>query len=65
MASVPSRIVGLVETFEQHVEAYRSQQYNETQLHREFIDPFFEQLSWDVANKASYDCRGIDGAVCR
>jgi hypothetical protein len=37
MANVPSRVVELVETFEQHVEAYRSQQYNETQLRREFI----------------------------
>ncbi len=35
MASVPSRVVELVETFEQHIEAYRSQQYNEAQLRRE------------------------------
>jgi len=54
MANVPSRVVELVETFEQHVEAYRSQQYNETQLRREFIDPFFEELGWDVTNKAGY-----------
>jgi hypothetical protein len=37
MADVPSRVVELVETFEQHIEAYRSQQYNEAQLRREFI----------------------------
>jgi len=54
MADVPSRVVELVETFEQHIEAYRSQQYNETQLRREFIDPFFEALGWDVTNKAGY-----------
>jgi len=54
MADVPSRVVELVETFEQHIEAYRSQQYNETQVRREFIDPFFEALGWDVPNKAGY-----------
>jgi Eco57I restriction-modification methylase/TaqI-like C-terminal specificity domain/Type I restriction enzyme R protein N terminus (HSDR_N) len=54
MANAPSRVVELVKTFERHVEAYRSQQYNETQLRREFIDPLFEQLGWDVSNKAGY-----------
>ena len=54
MADVPSRVTELVETFDQHIEAYRSQQYNETQLRREFIDPFFEELGWDVTNKAGY-----------
>jgi type I restriction-modification system DNA methylase subunit len=44
----------LVERFERNIEAYRSPAYNETQLRREFIDPFFEALSWDVANKAGY-----------
>jgi len=52
MCSVPSRVVELIETFGRNVEAYHSQQYNETQLRREFIDPFFEELGWDVTNKA-------------
>jgi type I restriction-modification system DNA methylase subunit len=54
MAEAPKRICELVETFEQHIEAYRSHQYNETQLRREFIDPLFEELGWDVTNKAGY-----------
>jgi len=54
MCSVPSRVVELIETFGRNVEAYHSQQYNETQLRREFIDPFFEELGWDVTNKAGY-----------
>ncbi|MFZ2146016.1 MAG: TaqI-like C-terminal specificity domain-containing protein [Sedimentisphaerales bacterium] len=54
MFSVPSRVTELVETFGRNIEAYRSQQYNETQLRREFIDPFFEELGWDVTNKAGY-----------
>ncbi|MBA7624208.1 Type IIS restriction enzyme Eco57I [subsurface metagenome] len=52
MANVPSRIVKLIETFDLNIEAYKNQQYNETQLRREFIDPFFEELGWDVTNKA-------------
>ena len=33
----------LVQRFDQHREAYRSGKYNETQLRREFLDPFFER----------------------
>ncbi len=31
--------------------AYRSKGYNETQLRRDFLDPFLEGLGWDVANR--------------
>ena len=44
----------LVERFEQHRDAYRAGKYNETQLRREFLDPFFEALGWDVFNKLGY-----------
>jgi type I restriction-modification system DNA methylase subunit len=44
----------LVERFQENIEAYRNPAYNETQLRIEFIDPFFEALRWDVANKAGY-----------
>jgi type I restriction-modification system DNA methylase subunit len=54
MSSAPPRIVELVETFDRNIEAYHSQQYNETQLRKEFIDPFFEELGWDVSNKQGY-----------
>jgi len=54
MFSVPSRVAELVETFSRNIEAYRSQQYNETQLRREFIDPFFEELGWDITNKQGF-----------
>jgi len=54
MAKVPSRIEELIETFDRNIEAYRSQQYNEAQLRREFIDPFFEELGWDNTNKAGH-----------
>ena len=45
------RVIELVETFDRNIEAYKNQQYNETQLRREFIDPFFEELGWDITNK--------------
>jgi predicted type IV restriction endonuclease len=31
---------------------YKTGRYNETQLRREFIDPFFTALGWDVDNTA-------------
>lgn len=59
MANALARIVELVvkplvETFDRNIDAYCSQQYNETQLRREFIDPFFKELGWDVTNKGGY-----------
>lgn len=50
----PEIIKQLVERFEQHHATYRSGKYNETQLRREFLDPFFEALGWDVFNRLGY-----------
>jgi type I restriction-modification system DNA methylase subunit len=50
----PSDILRLVQRFEQQREAYLSGDYNETQLRREFLDPFFTALGWDVDNKEGY-----------
>ena len=52
--SAPQEIIALTERFERNREAYTSGQYNETQLRREFLDPFFEALGWDVNNKKGY-----------
>src|SRR5688500_1111836 len=41
----------LVHRFDEHRQVYVSKAYNETQLRREFLDPFFECLGWDVSNK--------------
>src|SRR6266567_4504723 len=48
---VPNEIRELTERFERNKNAYRSPQYNETQLRREFLDPFFKALGWDVDNE--------------
>ncbi len=51
---VPDRIKRLTETFEYNLESYKKGIYNETQVRREFLDPFFEELGWDVTNKKGY-----------
>jgi len=52
--SVPESIKQLVERFGANRGAYRSSKYNETQARREFIDPFFKALGWDIDNEQSY-----------
>ena len=57
----PERVKRLVETFEQNINEYRSRK-NETELRRQFLDPFFEALGWDVDNKKGYDERNKEVA---
>ena len=44
----PRVIADLVERFEQQDDAYKSGQYNEAQLRKEFVDPMFKALGWDM-----------------
>ncbi len=52
--TAPSEVLDLVERFAQHRDAYRSGRYNETQVRREFLDPLFKALGWDVDNEQGY-----------
>ena len=52
--AVPDAVVQLVERFEQQREDYRSGRYNETQLRRDFLDPLFAALGWDMNNERGY-----------
>jgi len=52
--TVPAKILELIERFDHNLDAYKQGRYNETQIRREFIDPFFEELGWDIANKQGY-----------
>jgi hypothetical protein len=52
--AAPKEIIDLIERFDLHIEAYKSGQYNETQLRREYLDPFLKSLGWDIDNKAGY-----------
>ncbi|MHC1564868.1 MAG: hypothetical protein ACXQS6_00920, partial [Candidatus Syntropharchaeales archaeon] len=44
----------LARRFRYNLDVYKKSTYNETQVRREFIDPFFEALGWDVSNKAGH-----------
>ncbi len=57
---VPQEVLRLVDQFHANRDAYRSGTYNETQLRREFLDPFFEALGWDVNNRQGYSERYKD-----
>jgi len=54
MAQVPKQIEEMVARFEQNIESYQNERYNETLVRVEFINPLFEALGWDLANKAGY-----------
>ena len=54
MKEAVNQVSALVERFERNIDAYHSPAYNETQLRIEFIDPFFETLGWDIANKEGH-----------
>ncbi|WP_407971011.1 Eco57I restriction-modification methylase domain-containing protein [Burkholderia pyrrocinia] len=50
----PSSILALIEKFENNIDSYRDGTYNETQVRRDFIDPFFAALGWDMDNGLGY-----------
>ena len=39
-------------TFSEQLPSYKKSDYNETLTHRDFIDPFFKALGWDMNNSA-------------
>ena len=50
----PAEIRKLVERFEANLDTYRGGGYNETLLRRDFLDPFFKALGWDIDNSQDY-----------
>jgi predicted type IV restriction endonuclease len=49
-----NKIKSLVERFDEQKEFYKNKDYNETQTRRDFIDPFWKALGWDVDNENGY-----------
>ncbi len=45
------KISALINRFEDQYESYKKSEYNETQTRRDFIDPFFKALGWDIDNE--------------
>ena len=54
MAQPPPQVLELVQRFDRNRAAYRSPHYNETQVRREFLDPFFKALGCDIDNEQGY-----------
>jgi len=52
--TAPDAVLELVERFARNREQYLNAAYNETQVRREFIDPLFVALGWDVDNTAGH-----------
>lgn len=48
------KIKSLVQRFDEQKEFYRKADYNETQTRRDFIDPFWKALGWDIDNENGY-----------
>ncbi len=46
-----SAIIALVARFKDNTQDYKKTSYNETQTRRDFIDPFFKALGWDIDNE--------------
>jgi predicted type IV restriction endonuclease len=51
---IPAQVQELVKRFERNLPDYKRGVYNETQVRKEFIDPFFKALGWDVDNEQGY-----------
>src|SRR5665811_1246079 len=48
------KISELVKRFEEQFDSYKNVNYNETLTRRDFIDPFFKALGWDMDNEQGY-----------
>ncbi|MFH1315638.1 MAG: N-6 DNA methylase [Candidatus Uhrbacteria bacterium] len=58
--SAPKRIQELVKKFSDNFEYYQAIDYKEQELRHEFLNPFFQELGWDMENTAG---KGADRDV--
>jgi len=52
--AAPDAVYSLVERYQFNRPIYLKGQKNETELRREFLDPFFRALGWDIDNNKGY-----------
>ncbi len=52
----PQKIIDLVKRFDEQKDSYLApnSKYNEAEVRRDFIDPFFAELDWDMFNHKGY-----------
>jgi predicted type IV restriction endonuclease len=48
------KVASLIERFDEQKDFYKRSDYNETLTRRDFIDPFFKALGWDIDNEQGY-----------
>ena len=48
------KIKSLVQRFDEQKESYKNHAYNEAQTRRDFVDPFWKALGWDIDNENGY-----------
>lgn len=51
---IPKELNDLIDRFDRNIDEYKSGRYNETQVRREFIDPMFRIMGWDMYNEKGY-----------
>lgn len=52
--AAPEKIKNLVQRFHENIVEYKNSKYLEAQVRREFIDPMFKELGWDIENNKGY-----------
>jgi hypothetical protein len=50
-SSAPDNVRRLVDHFDRGPALFTDPRYNEAQLRKEFLDPFFKALGWDMDNE--------------
>jgi predicted type IV restriction endonuclease len=50
----------LVEQFGKHLAAYKGANYDEANVRKDFLDPFFRALGWDMDNRAGPKDREVE-----
>ena len=61
--TAPDIIAQLVERFDRNRDQARSDRYNETQLRREFLDPFFDALGDELYALTPDEIALVDSAT--
>ena len=56
--TAPKSIYQLVEKFERNKDQYKHQDYNESQVRAEFVDPLFEALGWNMRDSSQVKREG-------
>jgi adenine-specific DNA-methyltransferase len=54
IAKARQHLAELIKRFEEQHESYKGPHYNETMTRRDFIDPLFKALGWDIDNEQGF-----------